>query len=147
MDALFEQLSQGAQQIADLVRDVPGETLRRKSGTEWAALEVLGHVRDRERLFSERITLFLNAEPFIPNWDEHVAAADGHYLHEVPQTTVAEFQELRQRNIQRLAAATEVWDHVAQHEVQGPYTLRREAERVVAHDADHLHQIATLLAL
>jgi len=147
MDKLLEQLNQGAQQIVDLVRDVPEATLRRKPGAEWAALEVLGHLRDREQLFSERITLFLNAETSIPNWDEEAAAADGRYLREAAQTTIAEFQELRQENIQRLAAASEVWDQIAQHEVQGPYSLRTEAERVVAHDEAHLRQLATLFAL
>ena len=145
MDTL-KQLSQGAQQIVDLVQDVPEPTLRRKSGSEWAALEVLGHLRDREQLFSERITLFGNAATRIPNWDEEAAAANGRYLREAAAATIAEFQTLRRQNIERLATvAREAWDQEAQHEVQGPYSLRTEVERVVAHDTAHLGQLAALL--
>lgn len=146
MDTLLKQLNQGAQQIVTLVRDVPEPTLRRKPGREWAALEVLGHLRDRERLLGERIALFAAGAPSIPNWDEEAAAADGRYLREASETTIAEFQELRQENVGRLASvATQVWDQEAQHEVQGPYSLRTEVERVVAHDTAHLRQLETLL--
>lgn len=145
MDALLEQLSQSAQQIVNRVRDVPDLVLRRKSDTEWAALEVLGHLREREQLFGERIALFASKAAFIPNWDEEAAAAEGRYLGEEAQATVMAFQELRQRNIQQLAAAEAAWDQVAQHEVQGPYSLRTEAERVVAHDEAHLQQLEALL--
>lgn len=145
MDTLLEQLSRSAQQIVDRVREVPEPALRQKPGSEWAALEVLGHLRDREQLFGERIALFASGAAVIPNWDEEAAAAEGRYLREEAQATVAAFQALRQRNIQQLAAAEAAWDRVAQHEVQGPYSLRTEAERVVAHDAAHLRQLEELL--
>ena len=145
MDRLLEQLRQSAQQIVNLVRDVPEPALRHKPGGEWAALEVLGHLRDREQLFGERIALFTSGAGFIPNWDEEAAAADGRYLREEVGTVVAVFQALRQKNIRALAAAKVAWDQVAQHEVQGSYSLRTEAERVVAHDEAHLRQLAALL--
>lgn len=146
MDTLLEQLSQGAQRIVDLVRDVPEPALRRKPESEWAALEVLGHLRDREQLLGERIALFAEAAAFIPNWDEEAAAANGRYLREAAAATVGEFQALRHQNIERLTTvATEVWDQEAQHEVQGLYSLRMEVERVVAHDTAHLRQLAALL--
>ncbi|HEY0604278.1 MAG TPA: DinB family protein, partial [Herpetosiphonaceae bacterium] len=105
MDTLLEQLSRSAQQIVDRVREVPEPELQRKSGSEWAALEVLGHLRDREQLFGARIALFVSGAAVIPNWDEEAAAAEGRYLREEAQATVAAFQELRQRNIGQLAAA------------------------------------------
>lgn len=145
MDVLLEQLGRSAQQIVDQVRDVPEPELRRKPDAEWAALEVLGHLRDREQLFAERIALFVSDAALIPNWDEDAAAAEGRYLRADTQATVTAFQELRQRNIQQLAAAEAAWDHVAQHEVQGPYSLRNEAERVAAHDEAHLRQLEALL--
>ncbi|HEY0737343.1 MAG TPA: DinB family protein [Herpetosiphonaceae bacterium] len=145
MDTLLEQLSRSAQQIVDRVREVPEPELQRKSGSEWAALEVLGHLRDREQLFGARIALFVSGAAVIPNWDEEAAAAEGRYLREEAQATVAAFQELRQRNIGQLAAAEAAWDRVARHEVQGPYSLRTEAERVVAHDEAHLRQLEELL--
>lgn len=145
MDALLEQLGQSAQQIVDRVRDVPEPALRRKSGAEWAALEVLGHLREREQIFGERIALFASGAALIPNWDEEAAAAEGRYLRKEAQATITAFQELRQKNIQQLAAAEAAWDHVAQHEVQGPYSLRNEAERVAAHDEAHLRQLEALL--
>lgn len=148
MKKLLEQLNRQAQQIVNLVQDVPEATLRRKPAVGWAALEVLGHLRDREHVFGERITLFEKAEPFIHNWDEEAAAGSGRYLAEAPQRILDEFQALRQRNIHRLAAvAATVWDQVAQHEVQGRYSLRDEVERMVAHDEAHLQQLTTLLAL
>lgn len=145
MDTLLEQLSQSARQVVSLVRDVPETTLRHKRGAEWAALEVLGHLRDREQLFGERIALFASGATSIPNWDEEAAAAGGRYLREEASTVVSAFQELRQRNIHELAAAKVAWDQVAQHEVQGPYSLRTEAERVAAHDEAHLRQLEALL--
>lgn len=145
MDVLLEQLGRSAQQIVDRVRAVSEPELRRRSGDEWAALEVLGHLREREQIFGQRIALFGSGAAFIPNWDEEAAAAEGRYLREEAQATVTAFQELRQRNIQQLAAAEAAWDHVAQHEVQGPYSLRNEAERVAAHDEAHLRQLEALL--
>ncbi|HEX6289589.1 MAG TPA: DinB family protein [Herpetosiphonaceae bacterium] len=146
MDTLLDQLNRSAQQIVNLVRDVPEAALRRKPGREWAGLEVLGHLRDRERLLGERMTLFADGEARIPNWDQEAAAAGGRYLGEALQTTIAEFQELRHTNVQRLAAlAPEIWDRVGQHEVQGPYSLRTEVERVVGHDEAHLRQLEVLL--
>lgn len=145
MDVLLEQLNRSAQQIVNRVREVAESDLRRKSGSEWAALEVLGHLRDREQLFGERIALFASGAELIPNWDEEAAAAEGRYLRDEAQPTVTAFQELRQKNIQQLAAAEAAWDRVAQHEVQGPYSLRTEAERVVAHDEAHLRQLEELL--
>jgi len=125
---------------------VPEPALRRKPGSEWAALEVLAHLRDRERLLGERIALFAEGATLIPNWDEEAAAANGRYLRETPVATLAEFQELRQQNIQHLVmVATTAWDQEAQHEAQGPYSLRTEVERVVAHDIAHLRQLEALL--
>lgn len=148
MDDLLEQLNRTGQRLVNLVRDVPLPLLRRKDGDEWAALEVLGHLRDREQVFSERIALLTSAAQMLPNWDEQAAAAHGRYLTEDPSTTVAEFLQLRHDNLERLATvADDVWERVAQHELQGPYSLRTEVERIAAHDEAHLRQIEALLGL
>lgn len=146
MLSLLDRLNQSSARLVELVQQTPGDRLRRKPGSQWATLEVLGHLRDRERVFGERIDLFVAGVQVIPNWDETSAAADERYFRETPAAILAEYQELRQRNLERLAELqAEVWDREARHEVQGTYAFRTEVERVAAHDQEHLQQLSEML--
>ncbi|SOD70458.1 DinB family protein [Jatrophihabitans sp. GAS493] len=59
----------------------------------WSTLEYACHVRDVNRIFTERVELMLNNDdPQFPNWDQDETAVTDRYAEQIPSQVAAELQ-------------------------------------------------------
>lgn len=66
----------------------------RPAANVWSPLEYACHVRDVHVLFAERLRLMLEQDdPMFANWDQDVAAIEGHYDEQDPATVSVELVE------------------------------------------------------
>lgn len=113
----------------------------------WCILEIMGHMRDVETLFTERArTLLEQPEPvFAVRSNEEIAGPEG-YLGLDLHTTLAEFTARRAAFIALLEELTdEQWLLSGVHPIQGPATMLDVVINTGLHDVDHQEQIVRCL--
>jgi hypothetical protein len=134
-----------------LLRDLPDAwSLVTEGGESWSPFDIVGHLVRADRVdWIGRVRTLLEhgeSQPF--------AAVDrlAQFKETEGRTLVSlldEFAQLRQQNLRELAmlALTEQDLHrLGRHPVFGTVTLRQLLSTWVAHDLDHLVQIARVLA-
>lgn len=133
------------------LRDLPSDWLRATEGPDtWSPFDVVGHLVHGERTDwiprAEHLLRHGEAVPF-PAFDRFAQfeASRGKELPELLDT----FAALRAKSLERLAAlrvTEEDLDRTGRHPEFGPVTLRQHLATWVAHDLDHLMQIARVMA-
>jgi hypothetical protein len=121
---------------------------RRPDADEWSAAMVLTHMADAEMVYGVRFRVAL-AEPggLLPGFDESAWAARFSPFDDDPSRSLARFRALRENTIAIIESVSgDEWDRVGLHEEFGELSVRRLAERLMAHDAGHLDQIRAALA-
>jgi hypothetical protein len=138
-------LRKGPPIFAALLADVTqeqAETLR--DGPDgWTIVEIMGHMRDVETLFTERVHTLLEhpGGPFAVRSNEEIAGPNG-YAGLNLQEALAEFTSRRTAFISLLENLTdEQWLLEGVHPVQGPATLLDVVINTGLHDVDHQEQI------
>ncbi len=133
-----------------LLRPLPEPWLAAHEGGEtWSPHDVLGHLLHGERtdwLPRARIILQQGEEEPFPPFDRLAQKAEGR--RSLP-ALLDEFARLRAsslRDLQSLTLTDADLDRTGRHPVFGPVTLRELLATWVAHDLDHLMQIARVLA-
>jgi hypothetical protein len=134
-----------------LLRTLPdGWSTVNEGGESWSPFDVVGHLVRAERVdWMGRVRTLLEhgeSQPF--------AAVDrgAQFKESEGRTLVSlleEFARLRQQNLRDLAAfalTEQDLDRLGRHPVLGAVTLRQLLSTWVAHDLDHLVQIARVLA-
>jgi hypothetical protein len=133
-----------------LLRDLPSDWISCREGPDtWSPFDVIGHLIHGERTdWMPRVEHLLahgDAVPF-PNFDRFAQfeASRGKSLPELLDS----FRELRAESLRRLAAlrltAIDL-DRTGQHPEFGRVTLGQHLATWVAHDLDHLVQIARVM--
>lgn len=136
--------------VATLLRDLPAEWT---SGTEgpdtWSPFDVVGHLIHADRAdWIPRVNHLLTkgeGVPF-PAFDR-LAQAESSKGKSLPQM-LREFRELRAESLRQLAALNLTPAHLERagtHPVFGRVTLRQLLATWVAHDLDHIVQIARVM--
>jgi len=133
------------------LRDLPGGWISaHEGGDTWSAFDVVGHLIHGERTdWMPRARMILahgDRQAFEP-FDRlaQFAESDGRTL----ASLLEEFSTLRQQNLRDLASLrlTEAdLDRRGRHPALGTVTLRQLLATWVAHDLDHLTQIARVIA-
>lgn len=118
------------------------------AGAGWTAIEALAHVRAADEILAPRLTqIAVHTEPFLLALDERRWADVVDYTRLTP-TQLAHGLAARRKELlhwlRRLPAAG--WRRTGIHETQGPLTLLGAAQHLTAHEAEHLDQIASVLA-
>jgi hypothetical protein len=134
-----------------LLRDLPsGWITAHEGGDTWSPFDVIGHLIHGERTdWLPRVRIILehgDARPFDKfNRNAQFAESAGRSL----ASLLDEFATLRQENLRALAGLrvtdTDL-DRHGQHPELGVVTLRQLLATWVAHDLDHVMQIARVLA-
>lgn len=134
-----------------LLRDLPARwTLVNEGESSWSAFDVVGHLIHCERtdwLPRARVVLeFGEGEPF-PAFDRfgHVRAVAGKTLRQL----LDEFAQVRRENLEALRSLGLTPEHLhrrGRHPSLGPVTLGELLAAWAAHDLNHLHQIARVMA-
>jgi hypothetical protein len=112
--------------------------VRRRPG--WSASEVVCHLLDGEQRTYERVIRIRDEHrPELPLFP------DDDYRDRSATRTLGAFTALRHEHIGLLESLEDVaWTRTGLHEVEGELSILDVVRHTVAHDADHLAQIATL---
>jgi Protein of unknown function (DUF664). len=137
--------------LDSLLRDLSGDWTRNNEGGEtWSPYDVVGHLIHGERtdwlVRAEKILTRGKNEPFTP-FDRFAQfrESDGKSL----DNLLDEFEEVRRRNLETLAAWHLTDAQLAlegMHPVFGVVTLRQLLSTWVAHDLAHIGQIVRVMA-
>ena len=128
----------------------PAWSSAHEGGETWSPFDVIGHLVHGERTdWLPRVRIILadgESRPFPPvDRSAHVEASRGRTL----QSLLDEFATLRRESLAALAAmrlADADLDRTGQHPAFGPVTLRQLLSTWVAHDLDHIVQVARVMA-
>lgn len=144
-------LAQTPATLDALLRQLPaGWSDAHEGGETWSAFDVLGHLIHGEQTdWLQRVRTILDhgeSRPFA-RFDRFAqfSESEGRTLHEL----LDRFAALRTGNLQQLASLTLAdadLDRRGQHPAFGAVTLRQLLATWVAHDCDHIAQIARVLA-
>lgn len=120
----------------------------RDGGDGWTVLEVVGHLRDFDRIFHGRVVMMLEQDyPVLPAYDHEAMAIDYAYNQ---QNLVDFFRDLtvsRQQFIDLFKSLTDdQWERAGVHPERGHFTVLDAAIQVATHDIDHIEQITKILA-
>lgn len=116
----------------------------RDGGEGWTILEVLGHLRDFEEVFIERLRITLAEDtPELSLPDPAALAIERGYNDEEPMAVLAAWQAHRQTYLALCLAMEEAqWERPARHPRRGIISVDDQVFLTVWHDMNHLEQIA-----
>ena len=120
----------------------------RDGGDGWTILQIMGHLRDFERIFIERAMLTLNADnPPLPFPDPDQMAASKNDNATTLQDVLGAWSAARLTLIDFYKAIDDeaTWERPAAHPTRGAFTLHDQLFLTVWHDSNHLKQIANML--
>jgi len=120
---------------------------RRPDEKNWAATEVVCHLRDTEELFMTRFqTILAMDEPRFFPLDPDRWAEERQYLRCDPDHALRAFRRRRQESLDVLAGLTpDQWTRGGVHPVRGRMTVRDFVTLMAWHDDNHLDQLRRAL--
>ena len=165
-DTMLRRLAQTPEDLGRLIADRSDVALgRRPAPTEWAATEILGHLRDVEELFQTRFhtilalddppILVLGASPQqLAPWrfvakhplDPDEWAADRQYARTDPRVALGAFTRRRGEVLTLLRGLSDPeWQRGGIHLGRGRLMLAQWVASLAAHDDNHLGQLERTL--
>jgi uncharacterized damage-inducible protein DinB len=148
-EARMQRLTRTADELAAAIERQSDAVLsRRPDAKNWAAKEVVCHLRDTEESFGARFEqiLAMDTDPRLggPNADR--LAEERQYLRNDAAEALAAFRRRRQETLALLGALTPAqWDKGGLHPVRGRITLDGFLTLMAWHDDNHLAQLARAL--
>lgn len=149
-DQRLERLGRGPDDLAALIRGQNETALsRRPDAKNWAAKEIVCHLRDIEELFMARFEMMmvvvdpkLHFDPAMPDR----RAEDRQYLRNDAGEAAAAFRRRRQESLEFLRKLTpEQWSRGGIHAVRGRVTIDDFVTLMAWHDENHLDQLKRAL--
>jgi uncharacterized damage-inducible protein DinB len=146
----IQRLTRTAEELADAIRgQSDAELSRRPDAKNWAAKEVVCHLRDAEEAFGGRFEqiLAMDTDPKLggPNADR--IAEERQYLRNDAGEALAAFRRRRGETLEVFGKLTPAqWDKGGLHPVRGRITLDGFLTLMAWHDDNHLDQLRRALA-
>jgi hypothetical protein len=147
-EPVIEALERAPSMVVPLVREVPGEILKRRPRPgKWSAHEHACHLAAIHPLFFERLDLMLKLDhprlrPYQPDRDDAEDALLKVDLHDA----LDRFKRDRARLAGRLKALRpQDWDRTAEHGEYSHYSVFIMFRHVAMHDMLHAYRIEELL--
>jgi hypothetical protein len=145
----IERLSRTADELAAVIKGRSDVALsRRPDARNWAAKEVLCHLRDTEEAFASRFEqiLAMEVDPKLGAPDPDRWAEERQYLRNDGAEALAAFRKRRLETVETLGRLTsEQWEKGAVHPVRGRITIDGFLTLIAWHDDNHLHQLVRAL--
>ena len=138
------RLTRTADDLASAIRGRSDEALSRRPDTmNWAAKEVVCHLRDTEELFMERFQMILATdEPKLSGLNPDRWAEERQYLRNDVNGALAAFRKRREESLDFLGKlAPEAWQRAGVHATRGKFTLEDFVILMTWHDDNHLDQL------
>ena len=143
------RLTRTADELAAAVKGQSDAALaRRPDARNWAATEVVCHLRDTEEAFGARFEqiLAMDVDPKLGAPTADRWAEERQYLRNDALEAIAAFRTRREDNLATLRALTPAqWNKGALHPVRGRMTLDTFLTLMAWHDDNHLDQLARAL--
>ena len=146
----MQRLTRTADELAAAIKGQSDAVLsRRPDAKNWAAKEVVCHLRDVEEAFGGRFEqiLAMDTDPKLigPNPDR--VAEERQYLRNDAAEALAAFHRRRQETLEVFGKLTDAqWDKGGLHPMRGRITLDGFLSLMAWHDDNHLDQIKRALA-
>jgi hypothetical protein len=147
-DRRLARLERTADELAAAIRGRSAAALaRRPDAKNWAATEVVCHLRDTEELFMVRFETIMAADGAkLTALDPDRWAVERQYLRNDAAEAAAAFRARREESLafmRRLSAAD--WERDGVHPVRGRFTLDAFLTLMAWHDDNHLDQLRRAL--
>jgi len=144
-DELVDALAAMPSRLREVLRGLQAGALTRVlDGGGWSAIEVVRHVRDAVQVYGMRFKwMILQDDPFLPNYDEDrwvAASPDGPAQLDAVLDELAAYRAETVRLLRALPA--EGWSRRGRHEVLGSVELEPYVRHQLAHEEQHLAQMA-----
>jgi len=152
--SLEQRLDRMSRTAEDLASAIHGQSetalVRRPDSKNWAANEVICHLRDIEEVYFVRIhAILLNDEPKIyadPSGAANRFAGDRQYLRNDAVQALAAFRRRREETLALLRSLTlEQRERGCLHPTRGRITIDAIATMLTWHDDNHLDQLRRAL--
>ena len=144
------RLTRTADELAAAIKGRSDAALsRRPDAKNWAAKEIVCHLRDTEEAFGARFEqiLAMDTDPKLGAASADRWAEERQYLRNDAAEAVGAFRQRREETLATLRALTpEQWNKGGIHPVRGRMTLDTFLALMAWHDDNHLDQLARALA-
>jgi len=148
-DARIQRLTRTADELAAAVKGQSDAVLsRRPDEKNWAAKEVVCHLRDAEEGFTTRFEqiLAMDVDPKLAGPSADRMAEERQYLRNDAAEALAAFRKRRQETVAFFGTLIPAqWDKGAIHPVRGRITLDGFLTLMAWHDDNHLDQLTRAL--
>jgi hypothetical protein len=145
----IRRLGRTADELAAAIKGRPDAVLsRRPDVRNWAAKEVLCHLRDTEEAFASRFEqiLAMEVDPKLGAPDPDRWAEERQYLRNDAAEALAAFRRRRVETLETLGRLTAAqWEKGALHPVRGRITIDGFLTLMAWHDDNHLDQLERTL--
>lgn len=148
-DEMMARMEKAPEEFAALLRGKDDDLLsKRPDGKNWAAKEIICHLRDTDELFMGRFQAILTMDgPKFSPVDADRWAEDRQYLKNDVQEALAAFRRRRGEVLKSLGALKpDQWERAGIHATRGRETLRDWVTLMANHDLNHLEQLKRALA-
>ena len=148
-EALFAEMERAPDDFRAVIQGVSEAALsRRPDEKNWAAREIICHVRDTEEYFLTRFQMILSLEePKFSPADAGRWAVERQYLRNDAQEALDAFRQRRRETLSFLRGIEAgQWGRTCLHAVRGRMTMRDYLNLLAGHDKNHLDQIKRALA-
>ena len=144
----LKRLESTADELAAVIRGQSEAVLaRRPDAKNWAAKEVICHLRDAEELFMtrfEQIAAMDDLKLMSPTPDRW--AEERQYLKNDAQQAAGAFRRRRDESLELLKTLTpEQWKRAGVHATRGPVSIGDFVTLMAWHDENHLEQLKRAL--
>ena len=147
-EELVTALADTPGRFREVLQRRPAEELeRRPDGGGWSAIEVVRHVRDIVQVYGMRFKwMILQDDPYLPNYDEDRWVADSPDGPAQLDVVLDEIAAYRAETVRLLRALPpDGWSRRGRHEVLGSVELEPYVRHQLAHEEQHLAQLAEAL--
>lgn len=149
LQKLMKEMEKGPDLFAAAIQGISDAVLaRRPDGKNWAAKEIICHLRDTEELFINRFQAIVAMDDpkFFPA-DADRWAEERQYLRNDIQEALSAFRKRRSDTLNFLRELEPgQWNRVGIHATRGRETLKGFAGNIPKHDVNHIDQLKRALA-
>ena len=145
----MQRLTRTADELAAAIKGrSDGVLSRRPDAKNWAAKEIVCHLRDTEEVFAARVEQ-VRVMDVDPRWGDSNAdrmAEERQYLRNDVEEALAAFRRRRAETLELFAGlASGQWEKGGIHPVRGRFTIDQVLSIMAWHDDNHLDQLARAL--
>ena len=146
----LQRLTRTADELSAAIKGQAEAVLaRRPDDKNWAAKEIVCHLRDAEEMFTSRFELIvaMDTDPKLVGPSADRMAEERQYLRNDAVEAIGAFRRRRAENVEYLRKLTPAqWDKGGVHPVRGRMTIDTFLTLMAWHDDNHLDQLGRALA-